>query len=214
MTIDEEVKQSGKDIYTFLADKYNTERAGVKALLFQYAYMSNLNESFKFEHPETPYEQMVNDFIDYELSQLKKAPSYVKPINVSTEGLLEVKVFKFPEVEELEQAYKACRDNDLNEYPSIQFVPEFTGSQLVPLGKDKFLILLYKESQFEASPFIARCLVAETDAFEGTLHFDCRAQVEQHFGITTIEKTPLLRYLYRVIEEGPVMIHSIKSQQV
>ena len=213
MTIDEEVKQSGKDIYTFLADKYNTERAGIKALLFQYAYTSNLNESFKFEHPETPYEQMVNDFVDYELSQLKKA-SYIKPINVIAGRLPEAKTFKFPEAEELEQAYKAVRSNDLNEYPGIQFVPEVTGRQLDHPGKDKFLILLYKESRFEASPFIARCLVAETDAFEGTLHFDNRAQVEQHFGPIAIEKTPLLRYLCRAVEEGPVMIHSIKPQQV
>lgn len=70
MTIYEEIKQSGKDIYTFLADKYNVDRSLVKASLLTYAYMSSLNESFKFVNPETSYEKLVNDFIDYMLLQI------------------------------------------------------------------------------------------------------------------------------------------------
>lgn len=75
MTIDKEIKQSGKDIYTFLADKYNFDRAWVKASLFSYSYINSLNESFKFAYPETTYEELVNDFIDYSLLQRKNAIS-------------------------------------------------------------------------------------------------------------------------------------------
>ena len=137
----------------------------------------------------------------------------VKGLMIGIESLQEVNTFKFPEREELEQAYKAFIKEDLSEYPDISFVPEFARSQLTVPEEDKFLSILYIENQLSGSRFIARCLVAETSAFEGTLQFDCRAQVVNHFGLLSIKKIPLLTYLYRMIEQGPVMIHSIKPQQ-
>ena len=59
---------SGKDIVTFLAEKYGFPRAIVKQHVFVYAYSGSIisnPDSLKFVEPETDYQKLINDYIDY-----------------------------------------------------------------------------------------------------------------------------------------------------
>ena len=63
-----QVLASGKDILSFLADKYNFPRGVVKQHVFAYAYSGSIisnPDSLKFIEPETEYQKLINDYIDY-----------------------------------------------------------------------------------------------------------------------------------------------------
>lgn len=64
----QQVNASCKDILSFLADKYGLSRPAVKQATFFYAYneaiISN-PDSLKFEEPNTAYQNLINDYIDY-----------------------------------------------------------------------------------------------------------------------------------------------------
>lgn len=62
------VSVSGKDIVTFLAEKYDLPRSVVKQYVFAYAYSGSIisnPDSLKFIEPETDYQKLINDYIDY-----------------------------------------------------------------------------------------------------------------------------------------------------
>lgn len=64
----QQVNASCKDILSFLADKYGLSRSEVKQAVFFYAYNSELisnPDSLKFEEPNTAYQNLINDYIDY-----------------------------------------------------------------------------------------------------------------------------------------------------
>lgn len=64
----QQVNVSCKDILSFLADKYGLSRSEVKQDVFFYAYNSELisnPDSLKFEEPNTAYQNLINDYIEY-----------------------------------------------------------------------------------------------------------------------------------------------------
>ena len=64
----QQVNDSCKDILSFLADKYGLSRSEVKQSVFFYAYNSELisnPDSLKFEEPNTAYQNLINDYIEY-----------------------------------------------------------------------------------------------------------------------------------------------------
>lgn len=64
----QQVNASRKGILSFLAEKYGVSRPEVKQATFLYAYneaiISN-PDSLKFEEPNTEYQKLINDYIDY-----------------------------------------------------------------------------------------------------------------------------------------------------
>ena len=63
-----QVNASGKDILSFLAEKYGVSRPEVKQAIFFYAYNDALisnPDSLKFAEPNNPYQNLINDYIDY-----------------------------------------------------------------------------------------------------------------------------------------------------
>lgn len=64
----QQVNASCKDILSFLADKYGLSRSEVKQAVFFYAYNSELilnPDSLKFAEPNTDYQNLINDYIEY-----------------------------------------------------------------------------------------------------------------------------------------------------
>ena len=64
----QQVNASCKDILSFLADKYGLSRSEVKQAVFFYSYNSELisnPDSLKFEEPNTEYQNLINDYIEY-----------------------------------------------------------------------------------------------------------------------------------------------------
>lgn len=62
------IRNSGTDIISFLAKKYNVPRYIVKQYVFAYAYSGSIisnPDSLKFEEPETNYQKLINDYIEY-----------------------------------------------------------------------------------------------------------------------------------------------------
>ena len=62
------VMNSGTDIISFLAKKYNVPRFIVKQYVFVYAYSGSIisnPDSLKFVEPETNYQKLINDYIEY-----------------------------------------------------------------------------------------------------------------------------------------------------
>ncbi len=64
----QQVNNSCKDILSFLAEKYGVSRPEVKQATLLYAYneaiISN-PDSLKFAEPNNPYQNLINDYIDY-----------------------------------------------------------------------------------------------------------------------------------------------------
>ena len=64
----QQVNASCKDILSFLAEKYGVSRSEVKQATLLYAYneaiISN-PDSLKFAEPNNPYQNLINDYIEY-----------------------------------------------------------------------------------------------------------------------------------------------------
>ena len=68
VSILQQVNASCKGIMSFLAEKYGLSRSEVKQATFFYAYNDALisnPDSLKFDEPNTPYQNLINDYIDY-----------------------------------------------------------------------------------------------------------------------------------------------------
>ena len=62
------LRNIGTDIISFLSKKYNVPRYLVKQYVFVYAYSGSIisnPDSLKFVEPDTDYQKLINDYIEY-----------------------------------------------------------------------------------------------------------------------------------------------------